>query len=268
MTIVAGFLSSDVMLLCADKEEGDGYSKKEVKKIVHCEGNGWQADVGGAGPAAVLDLAFSKLKKEFLSCANRDELAAQHEEMIRSVLLDIHERYVWPSKVKNYETELLIGINFKDSGFCLYRTQEYIPQPIDSYSCIGIGAVLGNYFASLLHSPSLTRTQMICAGAFIVREVRDFVSDCGRGTQIEVAMKDGRHFSLHEQEMEFFLMLPERSYIADRIWDAFEPWEYSDAHIRSWQNNESPPDGGIQTMVWKDFDKFPHLQRATEKLDG
>jgi hypothetical protein len=84
VTIVAGFIYSQGMLLCSDMEEGDGYSKKEVNKIVHIEGNGWQCDIGGSGPSAVLDLTYKKLKKEFLSYGSVEEIAAGHEESIRS----------------------------------------------------------------------------------------------------------------------------------------------------------------------------------------
>jgi hypothetical protein len=260
MTIVAGFLSGDVMLLCADMEEGDGYSKREVKKIAHFDGNGWQVDVGGSGPSAVLDLTFKKLKKEFAACSNRDEMASDHEEIIRSVLQKVHEQYIWPSKVREYAIELLVGINLKDSQeFCLYRTQEYIPQPIESFCCIGLGAILGNYFASVLHSPSLTRTQMLYEGAFIIEEVREFVSDCGKGTQIELTMKDGRHWSFGNDDVE--LSLPNRLYIADSFWEMLEPWEIQDDYLQSWITKDNLGDYR-QKVVWKDFDRFPDLRRA------
>jgi hypothetical protein len=262
VTIVAGFVTKDVMLLCSDMEEGDGGSKKLVKKISHIKGDGWQVDVGGAGASAVLDIAFKRLSKEFTASRSRSDMAHDHEEIIRSVLQGVHEEYIWPSKILDYSIELLLGINFKDSEeFFLYRTQEYIPQPIDSYCCIGVGAVLGNYFASLLHSPTLTRTQMLSEGTFIIREVSEFVSDCGKGIQIELTTKDGEHFSLTDEKIE--VTLPNRHYIGNYFWDILEPWEITNDHLRSWES-DTVPESTIQTVVWKDFDKHPTLQRAKE----
>jgi hypothetical protein len=239
MTIVAGFLSSDLMLLCSDMEEGDGYSKKRVNKIVHIDGNGWQADIGGSGPSAILDLTFKKLKKEFMACG--DDLAIEHQEIIRSVLQQMYEQYIWPSKARDYSIDLLVGMKFKNlDEFCLYKTQEYIPQPIEEFSCIGLGAVLGNYFASLLHEPSLTRTQMMYMGAFIIQEVRDFVSDCGKGTQMEITMRDGRHYSIPPELFEGFDGgdIPDRRGIADWFWEGATGWEYSDNYFEAWNNGD------------------------------
>lgn len=269
MTIVAGFIYSQGMLLCSDMEEGDGYSKKQVKKILHVDGNGWQLDIGGSGPSAVLALAYKKLKKEFFSYDCVEELAAGHEESIRSVLLEMHERYIWPSKSTDYTTELLIGLNLKSSKQCLlYRTQEYIPQPVETFCCIGKGSILGNYFASTLYDPSVTRTQMMFLGTFIIREVKDFVPDCGQGTQMEFTMTSGKHFSvpyLIPREMETN-ELPYSHEIKDWFRDSLPPFEYDDRWFDAWNKDEDPPDDIRFTEVWKEQEKFPHLKDVKQSV--
>jgi len=253
MTIVAGFRSKWGTLLCSDMEEGDFGVKKQVRKLLHLEGQGWQADIGGSGSAPVLDLAFKKLEKEFRSHPSSAELLVGHEESIRSVLFQVHEKYVWPSNARDYGIEFLISLNFSDSKqSLLYRTHEYVPQPIDQFVCIGAGAMLGNYLASHLYHSAKSRTQFMYMAFFLVHEVRDFVSDCGQGTQIEITMNDGRHFSIHPLVAETDAMneMPSADSFAQWFWDSLSPGEYSDNQLKGLETLDDADERF--TEFWKD----------------
>jgi hypothetical protein len=222
-------------------EEGEGYSKIRIIKILHVEGKAWQVNIGGAGASAILDLVFEKLKHKFLSYGSANELASGHVEAIRSVLYEVHERYIWPSRLRDYSIELLISIHFEQlQQSVFYKTQEYIPHPVEDHACIGVGSVLGNYLASILYSPTLTRTQIIYLGAFIVREIREAVSNCGEGTQMEITMRNGQHYSIGPEVFEMMDMneLPARWHIADWFWDKLPPGEYSDRQLDAWNNGD------------------------------
>jgi hypothetical protein len=153
VTIVAGFVSTDGLLLCADREERDGTSKKDVNKVLCMAGDDWHVAIGGAGPSAIIELAFKRLRKRFESIEDEAGIQSEHEEILRNELFNLHEQYVWPSKQVDYRFSLLVGINLKRSKQTfLYRTQEYIPEPVQTFCCIGIGADLANYFADRLYN--------------------------------------------------------------------------------------------------------------------
>jgi 20S proteasome alpha/beta subunit len=61
MTIAAGFICKDGILLCADREESSGASIKAVEKLVTLHVSPWTMTVATAGSGPAGDLAVKRL---------------------------------------------------------------------------------------------------------------------------------------------------------------------------------------------------------------
>lgn len=230
MTIAAGFFCKDGILICADREESSGASKKSVSKIFNLNSEQW-AVVGanaGSGPAA--DLAVKRLRWEFvktfaLSLAGVRALESPEERLenaIINVLTKIHEEHIWKNTKNDHSIKLIIAINFfKTRQQYLYLTEDNIPQPIETYCCMGYGQDLCTYFAERLYHRELSKEEMTLLASFIFREVNASVQFCGKGTDMVLLRKGispAVHISPHGVE-SIQREIPEFSASMSNFWD-------------------------------------------------
>src|SRR5258708_30007507 len=191
MTIIAGFRCKDGILICADREESVGTSKKDAEKLFLLHASPWNMTVATAGHSGLCDLAVKRLIQAFLRAAmvpgvDMDKLEEQHEQIIIDVLTKIHEDHIWKNpKSEDYRIRLIVGLSFlPQQTQHLYLTQDNIPQPISRYCCEGYGADLCTYFSDRLYRDDLNLHEIILLAAFIFREVNDTVQFCGGGTDM------------------------------------------------------------------------------------
>jgi len=200
VTIAAGFICKDGILICADREESSGTSKKAVEKIVTLHADPWNMTVAtvGSGPAG--DLAVKRLRqafvRAFIPTQKTADLLAKHEQIIIDVLTKVHEDHIWKNPATDHAIKLIIGISFQDlRRQFLYLTDGNIPQLVETYCCAGYGEDLCTYFAERLYREGLTKDEMILLASFIFREVNASVQFCGKG--VDMALLRNGELGLH-----------------------------------------------------------------------
>lgn len=187
VTIAAGFVCKEGILICGDREEATGVSKRVVQKVITLMAQPFCLTVANAGSAAVGDLAMKRLQCAFaLGSGNGDAfLASNHEQIIVDVLTKLHEDHIWKNPRTDHAIKLIIGLTFLNSSDkFLYVTEDNIPQPVTSYCAVGYGADLCNYFADRLYRSDLNTNELVLLAAFIFREVNASVQFCGKGTDM------------------------------------------------------------------------------------
>ncbi|HEY6767895.1 MAG TPA: hypothetical protein VI386_24335 [Candidatus Sulfotelmatobacter sp.] len=187
MTLIAAFRCRESILLCADREESSGLSKKASDKLQVLMAQPWVTVVANAGSAPLADLAAKRLGESLghASCRGIDYLEANHEQIIIDVLTRVHEDHIWKNPRTDHKINLIIGLSFAASKTqYLYVTEDNIPQPITTYCCRGYGEDLCTYFAEHLYEKRLTPDEMILLAALIFREVNASVQFCGKGTDM------------------------------------------------------------------------------------
>lgn len=271
MTIAAGFVWKDGILICADREEASGTtSKRAVEKVVTLHADPWNMTVATAGSGAVADLAVKRLKetffREFCSTAlNLSALADKHEQIIIDVLTKVHEDHIWNNTVTNHSIKLIIGVSFRElHRQYLYLTQDNIPQPIENYCCTGVGEDLCTYFTERLYHKGLTKDEMILLAAFIFREVNAAVQFCGKGTDMVLLRPGKLGLQIYSNGVESIQKeIPEFSQVMAKFWDALKAlpnWLTSIDHASEEVRGENPearvlPDKQEQCSRCGDF--FP-----------
>jgi 20S proteasome alpha/beta subunit len=185
MTLVAGFVCSDGLLLCADMEEVSGYtSKRKVNKLWYMNhSDHLYLAVGGAGSSPVLDRALGRIQSKTRGMFNFD-LSAM-EQVLDTTLKEVHEKYIWPDTRSDHRISLLVGYSDHNSYTQqLWSTHDLVPAPVVSHVCIGQGADLANYFADRLFHYRYSEEQAVRLATFIFREVKEHVQNVGQGTEM------------------------------------------------------------------------------------
>ena len=231
MTIAAGFICKDGILICGDREESAGTSKRAVQKVFTLMAQPWCLTVATAGSAAVGDLALKRLQQEFVAKGTEEAVHRHHEQIIIDVLTKLYEDHVWKNPRTDHAIRLVIGLTFKNlSGRHLYVTEDNIPQPVTKYCAVGYGEDLCTYFAERLYHPSLTTDELILLASFIFREVNAAVQFCGKGTDMTFLRPRGLSTTIYPEGVEMIqAQIPGFAQTMERFWDSL-------ANMPGWLN--------------------------------
>ncbi|MGA9061627.1 MAG: hypothetical protein WB341_08170, partial [Terracidiphilus sp.] len=119
MTLVAAFRDQEGgILLCADREENDGYAKRDVDKIYEISLPSVQVLLAGAGPSAAIARANTDIHSALMGTAFADKIEAftvnalqQCQNIIESALRSVHKQF--EDTLPNWPMNLLIVIRPK-----------------------------------------------------------------------------------------------------------------------------------------------------------
>jgi 20S proteasome alpha/beta subunit len=189
MTLVAAFRHKmGGIVLCADREENDGFARREVDKIHHIKMDPCDVFIAGAGSSSLVSKANNLLEEKFREehSAGKD-VVAKHLPFIESTLKFIHKEYA--ANLKDGFLELLIVFAPRSSGVAplLYRTDRSMLVHEPEYAAQGAGKSICDYFADRMYvCERLDYTTLTALAAFIFREVESFVHGVGVGTDMYI----------------------------------------------------------------------------------
>jgi len=190
MTLVAAFrCSKGGVMLCADREENDGYTRREVDKIYRLNLTTGQVFLAGAGPSGIVTAAFADIHQDFAKAhaeGNNVWLPEQHKPLIESRLRLLHKQY--KDNIKPGYLDLLIVIApFAADRFpMVYRTELALIIPEPCYVAAGTGKTLSDYFADRLYECArIDKDSLKVLGAFILRETEKAAAGVGLGADIQ-----------------------------------------------------------------------------------
>lgn len=190
MTLVAAFrCSKGGVLLCADREEDDGYAKREVEKIYRIPATELQScDVflAGAGPSSLVVKAHDVLHSRLLAEKIKGtDLVAEHVCVIEASLKIFYRSYA--SELKNAAMGFIVVVAplLANRVPMLYRTERAMMVPEPYYIAYGSGKPLCDYFSDRLYAyGQLDKNAMKILVAFILRETEKAASGVGMGANM------------------------------------------------------------------------------------
>jgi 20S proteasome alpha/beta subunit len=196
MTIAAGFLCSDGVLLCADTEHTGWAAKSHHSKVDHFEVQDGKVSFALSGASALAWSALQKCRKQLQTTPSSD-LAADIESILdteyRSNVLG-HPNYA------NFDYSLLVGVWKPNERPRLYFTTATAMTEVKEFQCIGIGAELASY----LIRPGfqgLTLRSATALAAYTLGSVKDSIAGCG-GMSIYVLLRNDGSIGLLTSEHE------------------------------------------------------------------
>jgi len=178
MTIAAGFLCRDGIVLAADTEY-TANAKFQGTKIWCQEADDTALILAGAGPAVSLGYIRDRIFR-LLTPSMKPEAIA---DMVEDVLHRFFTRYVPQGKAEDAPS-LLFGIRY-EQDFHLYQTAAAPPPAkVDRWACVGWGGDLGQYLADLFYRPEESVAYTECLAAYVVYQAKLHSAYCGGKTDI------------------------------------------------------------------------------------
>jgi 20S proteasome alpha/beta subunit len=189
VTLIAGMLCLDGILLASDREESGGERKDSVPKIAEWYDSRCSLAIAGAGHGPLCDVAIESIARAAKKAG--ESLFGDHEMVISEALRDLHNKYIWQTNSQeDRRIALIVAIHSREKDdFRLYLTSEEILQPKHTYACSGIGEILGGYFLERLYDPALHLEEAETLMAFIAKEAKDSVGQVGRETEFVTLRK-------------------------------------------------------------------------------
>jgi hypothetical protein len=198
MTLVAGFrCRMGGVLLCADREEDDGYNKREVDKIYRIpvqELESCDVWLAGNGGGDLIRKFQTQMRASLNSSADSGrDILGEHESLIQSELTMFHDQ--WGKEIKKFGLTFIVAVTpYRDNLVpLLYRTNKTALVPYPEYCAAGTGQPIADYFADrLFHYDRMDRPLLAILAAFILREAQHSASGVGLGADMKF-IDDGGH---------------------------------------------------------------------------
>lgn len=177
MTLAAGFMASDGILLCADTLVSDGYTKQYRNKLFTWQGNGISVCFAIAGDANIATMAADNCAMG-LNALNWDSQSfSDVYAALASTIRYVQNDYVDKVPVEDRERSrfyMLVGIYTTNSGHRLYVTNNAALSPVHEFECIGSGRSIGIYVLepSYKQSMSINDLSVLALHAFAAAKER------------------------------------------------------------------------------------------------
>ncbi len=140
MTIAAGFVHRDGILLCAETEHTSQTLKSHAAKVRHFECKWGRVGIGYAGNADNATVVSQKIEKAVKSLQSKDDVLPKIEEIVEAQYRRLVHRNPNPS---DHDFQLLIVLRPTNEVPRLWVTVGIGVLEVDTYRIIGIGETLG-----------------------------------------------------------------------------------------------------------------------------
>ncbi|MGB7284742.1 MAG: hypothetical protein WBE13_20920 [Candidatus Acidiferrum sp.] len=193
MTLVNGFRTrTGGILLCADRQEDDGYLKAEIDKIYEiphlmtCE-----VFIAGAGPSELISKAKEHIHKSLLFAAQgTNDVLAEHQTIIEGSLRHIYEEYRDVFESASMGLIIVVAPRAPGAHPLMYSTVEYRLDLRRTYCAQGTGRSISDYFSDRVYKETMNRNELSVLGAFILGEAERKAVGVGMGFDM-VFINDG-----------------------------------------------------------------------------
>lgn len=186
MTIAAGFLCTDGVLLCADTEHTGWTSKSHQSKMDQFDVPGGKVCFALAGASTLAWSAMQKCKKQLQATSSTD-LVADIEAILDA---EYRRNVLGHPDYASLDYSLLLAIWTSNGGVQLFSTTATALTEVRQFQCLGVGAELASYLIRPgFLSPSLKQASSLAAYALAC--VKESISGCGGMSVYLLLRRDG-----------------------------------------------------------------------------
>lgn len=199
MTIAAGLLSQEGLVLCSDSQETiSGYIKQDKSKVRMVVFRNFAFGVTGSGTTDYIDTAIATVFDDLPESATVSEICRTLKKNWIGFFDDHLSRWAYYPESERPTVELLIGLSYNDKYLDLFHCSGTIFHRVQS-KAIGAGVLLANNLISQHYSWDLSINELTSIAIYILAKVKKHVDTCGGYTDI-IAMRKGRDFAWAKSE--------------------------------------------------------------------
>ncbi|HTT03516.1 MAG TPA: hypothetical protein VMG11_15660 [Steroidobacteraceae bacterium] len=185
MTLAAGFLCTDGVVVARATERSGSAAKWTPTEIFVGSGSGYEIAVTGIGNAALIRMAADQLLERSLE--GDEDLSELWEECERLVNR-LSKKYIFCYGERDPERpqlQLLVAARMREQGSrLLLRSDANRIAKSDGFEVLGHGSELARSVTSWLYEPGLTVSVVARLVTHIVHWTAEHVPGCGRTTQV------------------------------------------------------------------------------------
>lgn len=180
MTIAAGFLCPDGIVVCADREVATDADKYEESKIftLHPDSIDINPQIvfAGSGWHDFVKMTVDKIREQVFGLTEPQDI----NRAIEKVILEVHRKHIrwYPSNPKPYFS-LVLAIRYAADDMALFNTSGTSMIRVPEWSCIGTGDTLASYLSRALTPDELPTDEAAFVAAQIIDQVKKNVPGCG-----------------------------------------------------------------------------------------
>lgn len=193
MTIAAGLVATDGILLCADTLYTDGQTKDYRDKIFSWTGKGAAACFAIAGNATIARMVVDECCDALSGYRGRTLSISNILTIARPIVKNAYEQYVdtRPSDERQAaDFWLLIAASAATQGFRLYSSMRSAIARVDTFECIGVGRQVGRYIIEPSYRGDMTVDGAAVLAIHALAAAKERVDGVDGKSQF-LAVKDG-----------------------------------------------------------------------------
>ncbi len=200
MTIAAGFICRDGIIVCADTEITYGDALKSTgSKIEMLLADETIVTMTGAGHRSYIRMAWDKFVRRFETYKKKTLAWADFIEIVESTIGEIYKKHVplYPADQKPWFS-LIFAVKTRDGHLHLLISDETAVFESHTFEIAGVGATFGRFLADLLHwSPvDVSLRDGSIWAAYILWIAKKYTPGCGGDSSIFTITASGNGFYL------------------------------------------------------------------------
>jgi hypothetical protein len=194
VTIAAGFVCSDGLVLFADTEEQEGYTKTEVEKIQQYPLDNCRLLIANAGNGYLADSLIDRIFDAVADGKKSDEKTLI--STIRKTILDFHESEValYPADTEHKQVGLIFGLQVNGDPVLLHSAATAL-RKVKEFVVIGYGAEI-KFLAQQMYQKGMPIKHGVLIANYLLETAKDHVQGCGGESRI-ATLCDGRSEMRH-----------------------------------------------------------------------
>jgi 20S proteasome alpha/beta subunit len=187
MTIAAGFLCNDGLVLCADTRETiPGYVKSDTEKMVMLKFPLYNLAITGAGDSDLIEMLGEEIADALL-LEKTNAAIMPILSVLKKTLIRVFNDHVASYPVSQYDERptatLLIGLQVH-SATLLYKSRGTLLRRLRTAECVGTGLALGKSLIDRLHTPTMSLSHAGLIALYTLRQAKRWVDGCGGNSDI------------------------------------------------------------------------------------
>jgi hypothetical protein len=196
VTIAAGFVCAEGLVLFADTEEQEGYMKTSAEKIRSSSGKDWHCIIANSGHGALADSLIDRIF-ETLESAPPGANSKLLKGLIRKIVVSFHrdEIALYPSENSLKMVGLILGLQVGSDFPVLLHADATALKQVETYAVIGYGSEI-KFLAEELYSKGMPLKHGVLIANYLVKTAKDHVQGCGGDSRI-ATLEIGKLESIH-----------------------------------------------------------------------